>query len=53
MKRVQFKKQDGAIEIKIKNDAKLMETKGWRADVLKGKSVSIYSYRLVLCIQIR
>ena len=41
MKVVQFKEQNGAIEIKIRNDAQMMETSGWVAEVTKGKSVSI------------
>ena len=43
MKVVQFKEQNGAIEIKIKNDAQMMETSGWVAEVTKGQTVSINS----------
>ena len=43
MKVVQFKEQNGAIEIKIKNDAQMMETSGWIAEVSKGQPVSINS----------
>ena len=43
MKVVQFMEQDGDIEIKIRNDAQMMETSGWIAEVSKGTPVSINS----------
>ena len=43
MRIVQFKEQNGAIEIKLKNDAQRMETRGWIAEVSKGQPVSINS----------